>query len=102
MRMRVARVVLAVLGMLMGTVKTLSAATSGSDEASGVAYDDGWQTGDNGGSGLGPWMLLAEQDMISGWAGHFCANSGNTDLNYIQCSTDHSAWGMYANGDDSL
>ncbi len=31
--------------------------TIASDEASHTAYADGWQTGDNGGTGFGPWNL---------------------------------------------
>jgi hypothetical protein len=33
------------------------AATLAADDASQAAYADGWQSGDNGGSGFGPWTL---------------------------------------------
>lgn len=41
------------------------------DNASASAYDDGWQTGDNGGSGWGPWTLTAN----GATAGFFVSSS---------------------------
>ena len=65
-------------------------------DASASAYDDGWQTSDNDGSGFGAWSLST-----SGTAGHFAASStgngdgdGNSDSDI---NTGGRAWGMFAN-----
>jgi hypothetical protein len=68
------------------------------DDASDPAYADNWQTGDNGGSGLGPWTLMTGVS-----AGHFIATAGplnNATLNYIQSGENSNAWGLWANGDE--
>lgn len=68
----------------------------GADQASESAYADGWQTGDNGGTGMNGWTLSA-----TGSAGVFTGsstgngngdNNGNGDIN-----TGGTAWGMWAN-----
>ena len=59
------------------------------DHAGNSPYDNGWQTGDNGGSGFGPWTLSA-----AGNAGHWrAAQSGNPNL-----AIASQAWGLWANG----
>ncbi|MCA9947139.1 MAG: lamin tail domain-containing protein, partial [Anaerolineales bacterium] len=62
---------------------TTRAAAPASDDASATVYDNGWQSSDNGGSGMGAWTLST-----SGTAGHFIANCD------IAVSSD--CWGMYA------
>ena len=46
---------LSLLALIMASVA--QAATLGSDNTSSSAYSDGWQNGDNGGAGFGPWTL---------------------------------------------
>lgn len=71
------------------------ASTPGTDNASATAYNDGWQTGDNGsitGAGFTSWNLNS-----NGTAGFFVGNSttlnpGNTGANI---NSGGSALGMY-------
>lgn len=67
------------------------------DNASNSAYNDGWQSGDNGGTGFGAWTLSGGSN-----AGFFIGNSKNNgdgdgnndgDIN----TTGDNAWGLYAN-----
>lgn len=44
-----------------------------SDDASNAAYNDGWQSGDNGGTGFGAWSLSTS----GGTSGFFIGNSTN-------------------------
>jgi hypothetical protein len=48
---------LAACVFLVFVADTACASVVASDNASNVAYTDGWQTGDNGGTGFGPWTL---------------------------------------------
>jgi hypothetical protein len=48
---------LAAVTFLALAADTVSATIVASDNASSAAYTDGWQTGDNGGTGFGPWTL---------------------------------------------
>lgn len=57
------------------------------DDASESAYDDGWATGDDGGSGFGDWTL--QKDGSDSQSGFFV---GASDIN-----TADRSWGMYAN-----
>jgi hypothetical protein len=91
------------------------------DNASAYAYDDGWQSGDNGGYGWGAWTLTTSGSNSGHFIGSSTANadgiddgivggligdwdidtttgpipdqSGSPDPN----STSHRSWGMYAN-----
>ncbi len=56
------------------------------DNAVNLPYGDGWQTGDNGGSGMGAWTL-STTSANSSENGHFI---GSSDLGA-------SSWGLYAN-----
>ncbi len=67
------------------------------------SYDDGWQTGDNGGSGFGPWNLYTDFNN-PGNGGHFVFTStengdgdsnGDGDVDVLG-----RALGMYANSGD--
>lgn len=58
------------------------AAAAVSDNAANSPYSNGWQTGDNGGSGFGAWTISG-----SGSAGVFV---GGSDIGA-------SSWGLYAN-----
>ena len=48
---------LAACALLVFSADTASASVVASDNASDASYTDGWQTGDNGGTGFGPWAL---------------------------------------------
>ncbi len=67
------------------------------DNAAASAYGDGWQNGDNGGTGFSAWTLSN-----SGSAGFFISASnfnGNGDNNADgDINTSGIAWGTYANG----
>lgn len=55
---------------------SLSAAPVASDSAADPVYDDGWQHGDNGGTGWGAWIL----ENTASYQRHFIGNSaGNGD-----------------------
>jgi len=101
---------------------TAQAANPAFDNASAWAYNDGWQTGDNGGYGWAPWSLttslstsghfiwdstkngnglddgivggLAADSDINTTIGPVPDQSGDPDPN----TTDPRAWGMWANG----
>jgi hypothetical protein len=60
---RLATIVSAISCLLMDCAgKPLLGATAASDNASEPAYSDGWQAGDNGGIGFGPWNLAFSGD----------------------------------------
>jgi hypothetical protein len=71
--------------------------------AAASAYDNGWQSGDNDGSGFEPWTI-STQNNNPGTAGHFMFTStsngdgdGNADGDI---DTGGRSWGMYANSGD--
>lgn len=71
-----------------------------SDNAAATAYSDGWQNGDNGGTGFGAWQLSPASN--TGNAGFFISTSasngdgdGNSDGDI---NTSGIAFGLYANG----
>lgn len=77
---------------------TVEAANVASDNATDPAYDNGWQTGDNGGSGFGAWTIAtvsSNPDRNGAYVGSSANNgdlapSGNIDV-------DGESWGLYAN-----
>ncbi len=50
-----------------------------SDNASAYAYDDGWTTGDNGGSGFGAWTVSATSGSGGRFIGSSTANADGLD-----------------------
>ena len=68
----------------------------GADQASEATYADGWQSGDNGGTGMTDWTLST-----TGSAGSFTGSStgnGNGDNNSDgDINTGGKAWGLWAN-----
>lgn len=90
------------LVFLVATLVTLSvgmcsAAPLAADDASDTAYDDGWGTGDNGGSGFGAWSL----SNTGGNSGHFVGASGNNAGGSGNIDTGGRAWGAYANSGET-
>lgn len=77
--------------MLIGKAQAASLA---SDAANDVAYDDGWATGDNGGTGFGPWTLGTIGS--GGAAGHFIGDSSNNAGGSGNINTGGEAFGLYA------
>lgn len=79
------------------------AASIGTDNAANAPYADGFQPGDNGGSGFGVWTLAPSSN--SGNAGFFIYTStqnGNGDSNNDgDIDSSSKAWGLYANSGQS-
>jgi len=84
------------------------AANTAFDSAADTVYDDGWQSGDNGGFGFAPWALLN----LGTTSGHLVASStGNGDglddgnirgaANDRDIDTSGRSWGMYATDDST-
>lgn len=86
---------------LLGTHAVLSAQSyvASEDEAHFAAYEDGWQTGDQGGRGFGEWKLFAPEyptEETEQYAGFFIAEAANeADLSTAR---DGKAFGIFANG----
>lgn len=72
-----------------GTNAGSSVVTNASDVGSNAAYNDGWQNGDNGGTGFGPWRLVNTSG-DSGQNGQFMASN-------VAVNIGTPAWGLYAN-----
>lgn len=73
-----------------------------SDDSADGVYDDGWQSGDNGGSGFFGWTL----GNTGGNSGHFIfdstKNGGNVDTNGDgDINAGGRAWGMFANSGET-
>jgi subtilisin-like proprotein convertase family protein len=77
--------------------QVVAEASGGTDNASGTAYDDGWQNGDSSGSGFGPWQLNpATSGSTAGFFIGSSTNNGTPGGPGID-STGGKAWGVYAN-----
>jgi hypothetical protein len=73
------------------------AATLAYDSAADATYDDGWHSGDNGGSGFGPWTLT-NVSPTGDRNGHIIQTStGNGDAPSGNIDTASRAFGLYAN-----
>ena len=89
-------------GLGAGADRSAPAAVLAYDDASSPAYNTGWTTGTNGGTGFGPWRVLPGQN--SNASGAFIGTSANngdggadqpppTDIDVAG-----ESWGLYANG----
>ncbi|HNS80563.1 MAG TPA: carbohydrate-binding protein [Kiritimatiellia bacterium] len=67
--------------------------TSAVDSASDAAYSDGWNSGNNGGTGFLGWSFNHTQDGETSWAGAFIADPANTGISGL----GDTAFGFYAN-----
>lgn len=69
------------------------------DEAHFGAYHDGWDSGDRGGTGFGPWNLLAPDYEEGGdrYAGFFLADAAN-EPDLAGAARQGKAFGIFANG----
>ncbi len=67
------------------------------DDASQDAYNGGFDSGKNGGSGFGEWKMTSEGNDENRHSGFFVATTeNNKDLNGI--AKNGKAWGLFANG----
>lgn len=67
------------------------------DDASQEAYNGGFESGKNGGTGFGEWKMTTEGNDENRHSGFFTATTeNNKDLNGI--AKNNKAWGLYANG----
>ncbi len=64
------------------------------DNASNSTYNDGWQTGDNGGSGFGSWTTI--NNISSGGFGGGFISSNNAAVN-IGSGSSNKAFGVFGN-----
>src|ERR1044072_8956391 len=85
------------------------AAVTATDNASNAPYSDGWQSGDNGGTGWGGVWALTVSGTIS-QSGHFVydstknadgARAGPPPADGNTTTAGPAAWGMYANSGQS-
>src|SRR5258706_5426102 len=87
---------LMVVLVVIGVAFKAPAILIGLDNASNPPYADGWQTGDNGGTGLGPWTLVSNGN--ANQTGFFIgssANNGNAPSGNIDVAG--KSWGLYSN-----
>jgi hypothetical protein len=82
------------------------AAALAADDASGAAYADGWQMGDNGGSGFGPWTLTqgANSGFVVGSAagnGVGAVGPGGSAASTIDTGSPGVSWGLFAAGSET-
>ncbi len=92
--------VVAVAGfaLCLPTVTAYARPIVASDNASDAVYNDGWQTGDDGGFGFGAWTLSTS----GGNAGFFIGSSnGNGSNNGPGIDTGGESFGLYANSNDN-
>ncbi len=69
---------------------------SATDDASQAAYTEGWNVGQNGGRGFGPWALNLSGPGSGGFfAGDSSFNGGNGTSGNIN-TTGAKSWGMFA------
>lgn len=74
------------------------AAPIASDIASNPAYDDGWSTGDDGGTGFEPWALDASNGGF--FVGSATSNAAGASLDGdVSINTDGDSWGLWGDAD---
>jgi len=80
-------------------VQSASATIVAADEADNTPYNDGWQTGDNGGTGFGAWTLTQTSGSIDGFNGQFIGTSANNGdgTTSPNIDTGGKAFGEYGN-----
>ena len=92
-----------VIDSIAPVMATLDCGTSNAEDA---IYDNGWQSGDNDGSGFGPWTLTASTGNTA-QAGHFVgtstANGAAVDSNSDDdIDSGTRSLGMYANSSQGV
>jgi len=90
------------LGLLsLGAALTIQAANTAFDKASNSPYADGWQSGDNGGTGFGAWVLT-KTSLDGGANGVFTGSSSGNAGGSGNIDTAGLSWGMYANSGQTV
>ena len=84
-------------GILLLMMVVAATARAASDNAADLAYSDGWQTGDNGGSGFGAWTLQTSTASPAANGLFIGSSNGNGFGNGPGIDSGGSAWGLYAN-----
>jgi hypothetical protein len=64
------------------------------DDASQAAYNDGWQVGDNGGSGYQPWSTITRENGAGFGGGFLSTSNGNVN---ISSGGNNAAFGVFGN-----
>lgn len=92
-----AGILVAMFAMIVVPGRT-DAASPANDNAANAAYDDGWQSGDNGGSGWGGgWSLSTASPPDVNKAGQFVGSSQGNGFGDGNIDTAGRSWGEYAN-----
>lgn len=66
-----------------------------SDDASAAIYDNGWQVGDNGGTGFAPWSTINNQAGSGSGGGFLASNNSNSQ---IGTGAPSESFGIFGNG----
>jgi hypothetical protein len=82
------------VAVLIASTQSARALVIAADDASQSPYNDGWQNGDNGGSGYQAWNSIGNQSG-SGFGGGFLS-TGNGNVN-IGTGGNNSAFGVFGN-----
>ncbi|MBC8138458.1 MAG: PEP-CTERM sorting domain-containing protein [Fibrella sp.] len=91
-------IAIACCALMLPTLTANARPVVASDNASDVVYNDGWQTGDNGGFGFGAWALSTS----GGNAGFFTGTSNNNgDGGGTGIDTAGESFGLFANSNDN-
>ncbi len=83
------------LSWLLTAPTALADVVIAADDASNAPYNDGWNVGDNGGSGFGAWSVIGRENG-SGFGGGFL--STNNGAVSIGSGGNNAAWGVFGNG----
>lgn len=93
------------LAGLLTFLPALRASQLAFDQPGLIAYDDGWQSGDNGGTGFQPWILSVFNVSAGHFMGNSTANGNGLDDGTINGAAGDGdvnvagrAWGLWANG----
>ncbi len=92
-RIRFAPLAALAMGLFLLHASHAAASLIASDDASDAAYNDGWGTGDNGGTGFQAWSTINNAMDPTGYGGGFIA-TGNTD---IGTGVSNKAFGVFGN-----
>lgn len=91
------KLTLALCLILLGALVRADQTNVAEDDASQEAYNGGFESGKNGGSGFGEWKMTIEGNDENRHSGFFVGTTeNNKDLNGI--GKNGKAWGLYANG----
>jgi hypothetical protein len=87
------------VAVLLASTQSARALVIAADDASQSPYNDGWQNGDNGGSGYQAWTSIGNQSFPTGSGGGFISTTTNaTDATQSQIGSSSKSWGMFGNG----